>query len=263
MWGYEGVELRTFGAGDSRLACEPALTDPAKVRGLCEGHGVEAASVASSGRYDGRIIPPVIGQLIGDPLACVRATKRDIDVAIDVQAPIVRVFGFEIQGRERRGAALKRIADRLRLVCDCARNNQVRIALQNGGSFASAVELAELIDRVDSPLLGASYDVVTGVAADDDPVEAIATLGQRLIQARLGDYKDGAPVAPGEGESRCKRFVEGLVESGFDGWLVYEWPRLFLHDIAGADEALPLAADAVYGWLSSVGAAADSTAATA
>jgi sugar phosphate isomerase/epimerase len=253
MWGYEGVELRTFGAGDSRLACEPALTDPAKVRGICEGHGVEIASVATSGRYDARINPPIVGQLIGDPQASIRATKRDIDLAINVEAPIVRIFGFEIPRKERRGAAMKRIVDRIRLVCDHARNNGVRIAIQNGGSFASAVELAELIDRVNSPQLGASYDVVAGVDADDDPVAAIELLGPMLLQARLGDFKGETPVAPGEGESQCKRFVEALVETDFSGWLVYEWPRLFLPDLATADVALPRATESVYGWLAIAG----------
>lgn len=263
MWGFEGVELRTFGAGDSRLACEPALTDPVKVRGLCDGHGVEIASVATSGRYDGRINPPVVGQLIGDPQACIRATKRDIDLAIDVEAPIVRIFGFEIPRKERRGAAMKRIVDRIRLVCDHARNHGVRIALQNGGSFASAVELAELIDRVNSPQLGASYDVVAGVEADDDPVAAIELLGPMLLQARLGDFKGETPVAPGEGESQCKRFVEALVEADFNGWLVYEWPKLFLPDLDDADVALPRATEAVYAWLAGAGANAASQSATA
>ena len=263
MWGYEGVEIRTFGAGDSRMACEPALTDPAKIRGVCQGHGLDIASIATSGRYDGRITPPIIGQIIGDPGACIRATKHDIDLAVSLEAPIVRVFAFEIPRRERRGAALRRITDRLRLVCDHARNNQVRIALQNGGSFAGAVELAELIDRVDSPLLGAAYDVATGVEVDDDPAEAISTLGSRLLQARLSDSQDGSPVAPGEGESQCKRFVEALVEADFDGWLIYEWPRLFLPEIVDAKEALPRAVEAVYGWLAQAGAPAETQSASA
>lgn len=262
-WGFEGVEFRTFGAGDPRLACEPALTDPAKVRALCQGHGVEACCVATSGRYDTPVRPPVIGQLIGDPEACVRATKRDIDLAVAIEAPIVRVFAYEIRRGENRRAALKRITDRLKLVCDHARNIGVRVALQNGGSFASAVELAELIDRVDNPMLGASYDIATGVEADDSPADAIKRLGSRLIQARLSDFRDGAPVTPGEGVAQCRPFVEALVEADFDGWLVSEWPRLFLPDITNADAALPAAANAVYAWLASAGAPAEPEAALA
>ena len=30
--GYDGVELRTFGSGSSRFACDPALTSPEKIR---------------------------------------------------------------------------------------------------------------------------------------------------------------------------------------------------------------------------------------
>ena len=158
---------------------------------------------------------------------------------------------------------MKRIIDRIRLVCDHARNNGVRIAIQNGGSFASAAELTELIDRVNSPQLGAAYDVVAGVEADDDPADAIALLGPRLLQARLGDVQGQNPVAPGEGESQCKRFVEALIETDFSGWLVYEWPALFLPGLAGADVALPKATEAVYGWLASAGVHTDAPSASA
>jgi len=254
MWGYEGVELRTFGAGDSRIASEPALTSRDKTRALAADHGLEIASIATSGRYDRRVRPPVLGHLIGDPEASVRASKRDVTLAIEVGAPIVRVYAYDIPPRERRSTALRRIAHRLRLVCDHARNNGVRLALQNGGAFGTAQDLAELVDRVDSPLLGAAYDVATGVEADDDPADAIALLGKRLIQARLSDIKDGESVPPGRGDSHNRRFVKALVESDFNGWLVYEWPKLFLPAIDGPTDSLPRAAETVYRWLAEVAA---------
>ncbi len=256
--GYEGVELRTFGAGSTRLACDPALTDPAKVRATFADHAVEIAGLGTSGRYDERVKPPVLGNIIGDPERSVRETKRDIDLAHDIGAPIVRVFGFELNKREKRSRAVRRIAGRLRLVCDDARHRGVRVAVENGGSFGTPAELAALLDSVESPLLGACWNVAAGHVAGADPAEAVRTLGARLIHARLMDLDHGRPYPLGSGSAPCRRFVETLLSSGYDGWLVYEWDRAWLADLPGgplvdADRALQQAAETVYGWMGASG----------
>jgi sugar phosphate isomerase/epimerase len=155
--GFEGVELRTFG-DDSRLfACDPALTAEEKTRALFASRGVEVLSLATSCRFDATISPPVIGYLIADTERSVRQARHAVDLAVRLECPFVRVFGFEIAPREKPAAATARIADRLRMVCDHADKTGARIVLENGGSFETAGQLCDLIDRVDHPLLGACY----------------------------------------------------------------------------------------------------------
>ena len=65
-WGYEGLELRTFGHGSTHLACDPALTSAEKVRKVLDDAGVAPFSLASGVRFDEPIRPPVIGRVLSD-----------------------------------------------------------------------------------------------------------------------------------------------------------------------------------------------------
>src|ERR1051325_6190069 len=143
-WGFLGCELRTFGYGSTEFSCDPALTAPAKVRLMLERKGIEIVSMATSIRYDDPITPPVLGNVFGDTERSVRESKGAIDMAVRLECPFVRVFGFEIVGSEARKSAIARIASRLGKAADHARNSGVKLLIENGGSFSTAVQLAEL-----------------------------------------------------------------------------------------------------------------------
>lgn len=246
--GFEGVELRTFGDDSKRMACDPALTAEDKTRTLFASRGVEILSLATSCRFDATVFPPFIGHLVCDTERSVREAKHAVDLAVRIECPFVRVFAFEIAPREKPAAATARIVDRLRKVCDHADKTGARIVLENGGSFETAVQVRDLIERVNHPLLGACYALATGWAAGDTAQAAVAALGSRLWVARIKDLKSGAPVRLGTGEVPCREFVETLARAGFDGPVVYEWDRAWMPDLAPADEALAGVAAKVVEW---------------
>lgn len=249
-YGFEGVELRSFlDAGGCAMACDPSLTNPAKTRGIFESEGVDIVGVASSVKFDDQIVPPVIGRAISDTETQIRQGKRHVALAAELHAPFVRVFGFDTPFGERREKVIRRIVERLKYVADDARHTGVRVVLENGGGFAKASDVREIIDRVDSPLCGACYSLAAGVDAGDAVEEALETLGDDLLVARLKDLKDGEPCELGEGGLPCESFVKSLVRRGFDGPLVYEWDRMWLPELASPEEALPHAARTIYGWM--------------
>ncbi len=176
-WGFLGCELRTFGYGSTQFACDPALTAPAKARLLLERAGVELVSLGTSIRYDEPISPPVLGMIFADTERSVRESKGAIDLAVRLECPFVRVFGFEIVGSESRKSALARIASRLSKAADHARNSGVQLLVENGGSFSTAVQLAELIDAVDSELLSAAYSVPVALQAGEKISDGANVLG--------------------------------------------------------------------------------------
>ena len=247
-FGFEAVELRTFGTDSRRFACDPALSSENKTRLLFRSRGIEVLSIATSCRFDATIFPPVMGHVFSDTERSVREAQSAIDLAVALECPYVRVFGFEIAAREGALAATARIADRLRKVCDHADKTGAKVALENGGSFETAGKLRDLIEQVNHPLLGASYSIATGAAAGDDPVAAVATLGPRLWIGRIKDLRDGRPVSLGTGNVPCRAFVEALAGAGFDGPLVYEWDRAWFPDIAPATSALEGVARTLVEW---------------
>ncbi len=257
-WGYTGVELRSFGAGGGDglpgrpFACDPALTAPAKVRSLLAGAGLAVAGVASGVRFDAAVFPPVLGHLLSASEAAVRDGRAMVNLASALGAGYLRVYAFDIPARERRASALRRICDRLALVCDHARNRDLRVLIENAGAFRSAADLAEIIDRTNSPILGVCYDLAAAANAGDSIDSALALLGPRLVAARLSDHRGGAPCPLGAGELPAESFVRAVAASarewGSAPWVVYAWNRAFISGLAPAEDVLPGAAQLISQW---------------
>lgn len=247
--GFEAVELRTFGDASTKFACDPALTRGDKVRGIFRDRGIEILSIASGVRFDEPVSPPVIGFAISDTERTVREGRRAVDLAVAVEAPLVRVFAFDYPRRERRDRATRRIVGRLARVVDHAEKTGVKVVIENGGAFRTAGELMDLMRASESSLLGVSYNLAVAHAAGERPEEAVATLGDRLMLARIKDLKHGRPCELGTGEVPCERFVRLLMERGFRGPLVYEWDRAWMPELAPAEQVLGGAASRVWSWL--------------
>lgn len=256
-WGYLGVELRTFGYGSTRAACDPALTSAEKVRRLFGRAGVQIASLGSSLRFDEKVTPPVLGYVLGDPLRSVREAAGVIDLAVALECPLVRVFGFEGPGGESRRALVARIAERLRGACDHADKSGVRLMIENGGSFRTSAELAEVIDAVQHPLLLAAYSVGVGALAGESAGTALNVLGERLVSVKLRDFRDGVACALGEGEVDNRGAVSQLGAGGYRGWLVYEYDGAWVPGAKGdVGTIMAESARTLFGWLpKGVGAA--------
>jgi sugar phosphate isomerase/epimerase len=244
-----GLELRTFGDDSAHFAADPCLTSFPKTRELLRDAGIDPACLATSIRYDEPIFPPIIGRVTGQTDTAVRATRRMIRVAAQLECPFVRVFAFELPGNESRRSGLRRIVERLTLAAACARNTGVRLLLENGGSFPTGEDLAEIIDRVGSPLISAAYSPAVAQAVGEDPIRALRTLAGRLESVKLKDFQGTRAVPIGQGEMRCRETVEELARAGYTGWVVIEWDRLWLPDLAPAEAALPPMIDDLFRWM--------------
>ena len=255
-WDFDGVELRTFGPGGAELASDPCLSDPAKVRARLEDEGVTLTGYGSSARFDETLSPPPpLGWILGDFERPVREFKPVTAHASASGARYVRVYGFARQNEEPRKRLVKRVADRLRLVCDDARHQGVTIALETGGDFSRVEHVMEVVERVNSPQLSVCLNVRASWAAGEDPGAAALEYGGRLVSARLTDVKrsggDETPCVIGEGDVGCEAFVRALDASDLDAPVVIEWPALWRDDLAPGEEALPASFAAVTSWTGS------------
>ncbi|MBX3389366.1 MAG: sugar phosphate isomerase/epimerase [Phycisphaeraceae bacterium] len=257
--GYQGVELRTFGSGSTEFACDPALTDPAKTRRIFAPTGCEVACVATSARYDDAITPPLVGHVLGGTPRGVIDTAWAVDLAARLEAPLVRVFAYQIPASESRSSGIARIVERLELAVATARNTGVRLAIENGGSFATAASLSELFDRVSNPLLGAAYSPAVAALSGENVEGGINVLGDRLFSVKLKDYSDGKPRALGGGDANAVATVRALATSGFAGWVVYEYDRAWFKIPGDPSDVLTRSAQKYFEWVGK-SAAPDGTA---
>ena len=230
--GSLGVELRTFGDGSAEFACDPFLTSPRKTTALFDEAGVEICSIATSVRFDEPIEPPFIGRVITDLERDIRSARSAVHLASSLSCPFVRVFGFEINGSESRKSGLRRIVERLRISADTCRNTGVRLVVENGGSFSTAAELAELLDETNHPLVSAAYSLPVALAAGDHLPSGINVLGDRIEIVKLKSLDGGRPAALGRGgrelDEAQRSAVKVLAQAGFQGWAVYEFDRAWL-----------------------------------
>jgi len=249
-WGYMGCELRTFGYGSTQFACDPALTDAAKVRTAFDKAGVAICSLGTSLRYDQKFGPPVVASVFQDVEKSVRETKSLVDLAVQLESPLIRVFAFELPSGEQRKTGLARVVERLKKAADHCRNSGVSLMLENGGSFCTAVDLAEVLDAVDSPLLTACYSAPVAQAAGEDPAAGINVLGDRCVAVKLKDMKHAQPCVLGEGDLRCRETVDALARADFKGWVIYEFDRAWLSGEEWDVDAVMLqSAKSMYEWM--------------
>ncbi len=245
-FGFLGLELRSFGQGSSTLACDPALSSPENVRRALDDAGIDLACLATGARFDKPIFPPVMGYLLPSQHTPLEEAKHLVDVAHDVKAPYIRVYGWDVPKGQSRRATIKLISDRLGKVCDYARGRDLTVLLENGGAFSSYTDLVDILQRVGSPLLGVAYDVQAGFDADDNPADVVRALGKSIRIARIRDRRAGAPCPLGQGELPVRPFLDALADAGSDAWAVFTWDRLWLPNLEPAESVLPSAARVLF-----------------
>jgi sugar phosphate isomerase/epimerase len=134
---------------------------------------------------------------------------------------------------ERGPDTLARTAGALAAACDAARAAGVELALENHADLAAA-EIAELIARVDDPLLGVCLDTANAIRVGDDPLEATRLLAPNVRLVHLKDVEaDWAdPVAGprsvpyGTGVVPLREVLDTLAGSGYDGAVCVELGHL-------------------------------------
>lgn len=246
-WGYQGVELRTLGAGTSQLASDPALTDPDKVRHAFECAGIRISCLATSVALHYKSRREASQALDG--------AKSFIDLAARLGCERIRTFGYQIYPGETRFEAVRRIADRYAALAEYAESvtgGPVEIVIENAGSFARAKELWNLTNFTQHPLVGVCWNVAYAASVGEGPGTSVTCLNHRIRYAKLKDAAVGEGsgfTQLGEGTVEIERFIEILRGIGYEGWLCVEWDKLWLPGLEPAESILPRAREILTQWM--------------
>lgn len=126
--------------------------------------------------------------------------------------------------------ALNRTYEALCGLAPEAERRGVAIAIENIGIFSrfllSPVEMAELIDRVNSPWVGVYFDTAN-VLTSGYPEDWIRILGPRIHRVHIKDCDLSKPgmegfCAPFDGDVNWPAVIKALSEVSYDGPLTYE-----------------------------------------
>jgi sugar phosphate isomerase/epimerase len=156
--------------------------------------------------------------------------ERCVDLAKELGAPLVSVWSGNGPPGLAPGAAMERLADGLRRLCDHAANVGVRIGFEpEPGMAVETVEgWTRVRDAVGHPALGLTLDVGHCLATrEGDPADLIRQNVQDLLVLQLDDHRRGTHehLAFGEGDVDFAAVASAVSEAGFAGPLEVELSR--------------------------------------
>jgi len=217
-FGYDGVEPR-IGSGHAH-GVEPEADAGARreLRGLAESRGIAVACIATSCRF-------------ADPADAdshVERAHAAIDLAADLGAAAIRVFGGQFPADMAREAAVAQVADSLSALAEHAAGRGVTVCMETHDAWCDPNHVAAVMRRVDHPAIAVNWDIMhpirRGNATMDSAFEALRAW-VRHLHVHDGVEADGKLdlVPIGQGAIDHRRAIELLTAAGFEGFLSGEW----------------------------------------
>lgn len=238
--GFQGVELRGLrGELHLPLAAELAA-DPAATRAMFAAKNIELVCLASSATLvsrDRRELARQKAQL-----------SEFIELAGRLGCGLVRIFAGEIGRWDNRRAALARITAQLHALVPIASRCGVTILVENSGDFAESQDLWHIVDGVDHPSVRACWSQCYAMVAMERPTVSLPRLGARVGLVHLADAEfDSQGVllgyrSLGDGQCEVARQIELLKGMAYGGFVVFEWPKLWVPSLPEPADVLPGAA---------------------
>ncbi len=217
-YGYDGVEPRVESKHRHGIELEASPAYRAEARMKAIESGIAFSCVATSCRY-------------ADPASCqkhVDDTLRYIDLAGDIGAPTIRVFGGAIPAGLDREAAIEAVVAALRQVAGHAAARGVKVCLETHDHWCLPAHVAEIMRRVNHPAIRVNWDIMHPVRVEKvDMADAYATLKTWISHCHFHDgmTADGKLIMLpiGEGEIDHATALAVLEADGFAGYMSGEW----------------------------------------
>lgn len=178
--------------------------------------------------------------------ACLDSLRTSIHDAKFYGATSVLLVPAVVNGGISYADAYDRSQAEIRKLIPLAEDTGIRILIENvwNNFLLSPLEAARYIDELDSPAIGAYFDV-GNVVRYGWPEHWIRVLAHRIVKLDIKEYSrkkqqeeglwKGFNVDIGDGDCRWDEVMKALREIGFSGWATAEVPggdRARLQDIA-------------------------------
>lgn len=216
-FGYDAIEPRIQAGHAHGIELGMGGTARREARQRAEDAGVRLCCIATSCRYAD---PALRASMLDD-------SRRAVDLAGDVGAPCVRVFGGAIGAGLNRRDAVEAVAECLRELAPRAAERNVTLCMETHDDWCDPRYVAEVMRRVDHPNVAVNWDLMHPVrTAGRSMADAYATLSPwvRHVHFHDGTVRDPLTMLPiGKGCIDHRTPVRLLREAGYEGCLSGEW----------------------------------------
>lgn len=122
--------------------------------------------------------------------------------------------------------AIGYFVESLKSVCDAAHRYDIAVGIEYepGLLVENASEVLEVIDRVDSELLGVNLDIGHSYLNREEPEQTIERFKDRIWNVHIEDIKKMKHfhLVPGDGDMPFKRYLNSLKKIGYQRYLTVE-----------------------------------------
>jgi len=217
-FGYDGIEPRIVSGHKHGVEVEADAVARREIKQKAIDSGIALCCVATSCTYAD---PATKQEKIDETLRC-------IDLAGDVEAPCIRVFGGVIPDDVSREKAIDLVAEALQSVSKHASERGVIVCMETHDHWCDPAHVAKVMKRVNHTAIGVNWDIMHPVRVVGATIDqAYETLKPWIRHVHfhdgvtVGDNLELVPI--GEGEIDHRRTVELLKAGGFQDFLSGEW----------------------------------------
>lgn len=214
--GYDGVEPRVVSGHKHGIEVDISAAERKEIKSKFVDSGIAACCVATSCKYAD---PANTDKMIDETLRC-------IDLAADIGAPRIRVFGGKMGKGLSREEAIHLVAESLQRVANHARDRGVTICMETHDDWCDPKNVAEVMKQVNHPAIRVNWDIMhpvrTGFATIDQSFEILKPWIKHL-HIHDASKETGKLVPIGEGFIDHQRAIELLMTIPYDGYISGEW----------------------------------------
>ena len=234
-YGYAGLELRLL---DGEIISS-ALTreQRQRVRALAQQASLTIIGLDTSLR---------VAQTDADMRAQqIREGVALLELARDLEAPFIRVFAGPPDGVHEEAAIASAVAT-LESLAQRGQQLGVAIALETHDAFSSSAAVAQVLNHLQDPLVGALWDFLHPYRVGETAQETAQRLSGRLLHVHIKDgqrpqekYQEWKLTLLGEGDVPTLDMLAALQATGYQGWLSVEWEKKWHPELTEPEVALP------------------------
>ncbi len=167
---------------------------------------------------------------------------------------MVRTFGGDVAEGQSLDQSIAWVSEGILAASDAAAANEIVILLETHDAFCRGQEVARALEPIDSPWVGAVWDVHHPFRKGESIEDTWRLIGPRVKHVHMKDARlkpDGEwqLVLMGEGEVPCRDILALLMREGYEGYLCAEWEKKWHPEIEEPEIAMPQHAQVLRQWM--------------
>lgn len=237
-YGYAAIEWRLADG----VIIEPTTSAEVRrrLRAVPAAHGIEVACLDSSCRA-----------VQAEPkarAATIEAGQRMLDLAAEIGAPFLRVFGGALPEQATRASIIDSAAEVLYALGQYGAQCGVTVLLETHDAWTNSQDVQTLIRMVALPGVKVLWDSHHTYRFGETPGQTLSLLGDTIVYVHVKDSQLHADdpstwtyCLAGKGDVPLGEICAELKARGYTGHLCLEWEKMWHPTIAEPEVALPQA----------------------